>query len=221
MAFEFLEELHEARLYRTVNNIKHVTLSRLADNFFNAVLAISVMNMIHPKAAQRYAAYTIQIGNIDKWRMTDSDLHNLAYMLLHQDQFASKMTKDRFVSLPKLQYTQWLRNISNGKIDREYERRFLLRLQKDMGIHDAGMRTARRVVADWELSTDEERKLTLGKIYQHLRQEMQQADLFIEFQKSMTKKGTLITDVPAQHGIPIAAKPGSLTFIDHLPSKSA
>lgn len=220
MPFEFLEELHEARLYRTVNNIRHVVLGQLADNFFNCILSIAVMNAIHPKAAQRYAAYTIQIGNIDKWKMTDSDLHNLAYMLLHQDQFASKMTKDRFVSIPKLQYTQWLRSIANGTLDREYERRFLLKLQKDLNIHDATLRTARRIVADWEVSTTEERKLVTNKLVQHMQTHMKQSDLFIEFEKAMAKKGEL-APIPTVNGIPKAAKPGSVTFVDHLTSKSS
>lgn len=220
MAFEFLEELNEARLYRNLKDVKQVPVSRLADNFFTAVLAISLMRLLNAKAAQRYAAYTIQIGNVDKWRITDSDLHNLAYMLMHQGDFP-RIIKDRFATVPKLQFTQWLRNISHDKIDREYDRRFLLRLQKDMAIHDPTLRTCRRIIADWELSSPEEKKMAAGKVYQHLQHEMLQADLFILYQKSMTKKGMLVTEIPPTSGIPIAAKPGSVTFIDHLPSNSS
>lgn len=220
MNFKFLEELSEARLYRTVNNLRKATVGQLADNFFNAILAISVMHMIQPKVAQRYATNTIQIGSIDKWYMTSSDLHNLAYMLMYQDQFTEKLIKDRFATVPKLQYKQWLRNISQGNRDRPYERRFLLRLQRDLGISSSSMKTSRRIVADWESSTDDERKFAISKIFQHLRAEMQQADLFIDFRTSMIKKGELLIELPSTNGIPNAVTPGSLKFISHLPNKN-
>ena len=219
MSFEFIHELSEARLFRTPARIGAITSSQLADNFFNAILAMQTMHSVNPKIARRYAIQTFQ-GGQDGWRSTGSDLHNMAFMLKNPDRFSDKVTKDRHTAFPALQYQTWLRNMSQGKIDREFDRRFLLRLQKDLGVNNLGLKSARRLLADWDTATDSEKKLAASKIYQGLNHNLKQADLFAPYTKTVTKKNLLLTDIPPAKGIPLSAKVGIAAIGGYLAGKS-
>lgn len=126
MSFEFIQELSEARLFRNPGKVLSTTSSHLADNFFNAILALQTLKQTNPKAAQKYAMQTMTSGTDDTWRSSGSDLHNMAYMLKHQDKFRDKVNRDRFVHLPELQYKTWIRNMAQGKDEADYDRIFLI-----------------------------------------------------------------------------------------------
>lgn len=208
MSYEFLQELSEARLFRNPSKMGEVFTSELADNFFNAVLALQTLKQVNPAAAQKYATQTLQSGSIDGWRSTGSDLHNMAYMLKNQERYAGKLTQDRHVSMPNLMFTSWLRNMSQGRDDKTYDRKFLLRLQRDLGVQSTGLRAARRLVADWDHALHDERKLAATRIHQGLRHNLQKSDMYAPYNSSMTKKALLIKDAEpaARMGIPLAAK---------------
>ena len=58
MAFEFIQELAEARLFRNPTRMAELYTSELADSFFNAVLALQIMQKTSPKLAQKYANHS-------------------------------------------------------------------------------------------------------------------------------------------------------------------
>ena len=55
MAFEFIKDLSEARVFRNPANLPNVGLSNIAQNFFNATLALQIMRYENPKLAKKYA----------------------------------------------------------------------------------------------------------------------------------------------------------------------
>ena len=207
MSFEFLQELAEARLFRNPTRMKEMYTGELADNFFNAVLSLEILKKTQPQAAQKYAKQTLQSGSIDGWRSSGSDLHNMAFMLKDQDRYAGRMTKDRHVTLPYLQFMGWLRNMAQGRDDKTFDRQFLLKLQTGLGIESAALRSARRIVADWDHSLTDEHKIAATRVFRGLRHDLQASDMYVPYAKAMNKKGLLISDQPDKKGgIPFAAK---------------
>lgn len=219
MSFEFLQELSEARLFRNPAKMKEIYTSELADNFFNAVLALQTLKMNDPKAAQRYAKQTLQSGSIDGWRASGSDFHNMAFMLKNQDRYEGRMIMDRHVSVPSLQLNNWIRNMALGKDDRQYDRQFLLKLQKSLAIQSPGLKSARRLVADWEHALPNERKLAASKIYQGVRHDLQASDMYNQYNKMMHKHGLFIDEIPEKRGVPFAVKVAGAAAAGYLIGK--
>lgn len=221
MSFEFIQELSEARLFRNPTKVNAITSSQLADNFYNAVLAVQTMHLTDPKAAQKYASNTF-LGGSEGWRSSGSDLHNMAYMLENPEHFREKVSTDRFVTFPKLQYKTWLRNLTNGKVDKEFDRRFLLRLQKDLGINNIGLKSARRMLADWDTADMTERKTAAARIFQGLNHNLKMSDIFMPYTKSATRKNLLPDniDTPQKKGLSLPAKMGIAAVGGYLAGKS-
>lgn len=207
MSFEFIQELSEARLFRNPAKMGEVFTSELADNFFNAVLALQTLKQTDPKAAQKYAQQTLQSGSVDGWRSSGSDLHNMAFMLKNQDRYEGRMTKDRHVTMPNLMFVGWLRNMAAGRDDKRYDRTFLLRLQKELAVQSPGLRAARRLIADWDHALNDERKLAATRVHQGMRHNMQSSDMYAPYNKMVNKKGLLIKDADEpRFKVPLAAK---------------
>lgn len=206
MSFEFIREISEARLFRNPTRMAEIYTGELADNFFNAVMALQIMQKTNPKLAQKYAKATLMSGGLDGWRSSGSDLHNMAFILKNQDRYEGRLTKDRHVTLPELQFKNWLRNMANGRDDKQVERQFLLKLQNSLGVQNAALRSARRTIADWDHSLPDEHKVAATRVYKGLRHDLQASDMFAPYNALMQKRGLLIPDEIKKPGIPLAAK---------------
>jgi len=206
MAFEFLQELSEARLFRNPARMGELYTSELADNFFNAVMALQILQKTDPRAAQKYAKATLASGSIDGWRSSGSDLHNMAFILKNQDRYEGRITKDRTVTLPYLGFMQYLRNMAQGRDDKQYNRQFLLKLQNMLHVQNPALRSARRTVADWEHSLPDEHKVAATRVFKGMRHDLRASDMFNQYNQVMLGKNLLIPDEVEKPGIPFAAK---------------
>ena len=203
MAFEFVKELSEARVFRNPNNLPNVGISKIAENFFNAALALQIMRYENPKVAKRYAQQTLSNG-LDGWRSSGSDFNNMAQILINPDRYKDKIEVDRLITVPELQMKTWLRNIAQGKLDDANDRRFFLALQRRLGVDSPGLMSARRVVADWAKSLGNERAQATARVYRGLSHDLKQSDLFAPFARVASKHGA--TDSTKAGGIPLWAK---------------
>jgi hypothetical protein len=102
MSFEFVKELSEAKLFRNPTKLKDTGVGQLADSFFNAILGLEILKQTDPTAAQKYAKQTLAYGNLDGWRSSGSDLHNMAHLLINNRRYSDKLEMDRVVTLTEL-----------------------------------------------------------------------------------------------------------------------
>jgi len=202
MAYEFVKELSEARVFRNPTNLPAIGISNIAENFFNAALALQIMKYENPKAAQAYAQRTLANG-FDGWRSSGSDFNNMAQILSNPDRYANRLNIDRAVSVPSLQLKTWLRNMSQGKQDTDYDRRFFLALQRQLGVQSPGLISARRVVADWNRSLGNERAVATAKVHRGLSRDLKQVDFYAPFARVAKKSGVETTK---SGGVPLWAK---------------
>lgn len=210
MSFEFVKEISEAKLFRNPTKLANASVSEIADNFFNAILGIQILRDTDPKAAQKYAQQTLSYGNLNGWRSSGSDLHNMAHILINNKKYSDKIEIDRLVSVPELQFKQYLRNIAQGKSDPNFDRKFLLKLQQNLGIDSAGLRSARRLVGDWTYAAPNEKQLAATRVYMGLQRDLQQSDMYNPIAKNIKKNKLLVkgAEVPksVKTGTPLWAK---------------
>lgn len=210
MSFEFVKEISEAKLFKNPTKLADTSIGEIADNFFNAVLGLEILRNNDPRAAQKYAQQTLTYGNLNGWRSSGSDLHNMAHILINNKSYSDRIDIDRVVTLPEMQFKQYLRNIAQGKKDSSFDKTFLLNLQKRLGINSAGLRSARRLVGDWMYAAPEEKKLAATRVYMGLNKNLQQSDMYNPIAKNITKNKLLLkgADMPksVKAGTPLWAK---------------
>lgn len=201
MSFEFVKELSEARVFRNPNKISQNSLSEIAENFFNAALALQIMKYENPAKAAEYAQRTLANG-LDGWRSSGSDFNNMAQILMNPDRFKDRIAINSTVSVPTLQLKSWLRNIYKGNISESTDRKFFLALQRQLGVKSPGLISARRVVADWSKSVGAERAQAISRVHIGLSHSLRQSDLFAPFSKVASKVGK----TTKSGGVPLWAK---------------
>ncbi len=210
MSFEFIQELSEAKLFRNPTKLKDASVGQLADSFFNAILGLEILKHTDPAAAQKYAKQTMAYGNLNGWRSSGSDLHNMAHLLINNRQYTDKLDIDRIVSVPELQFKTYLKNLAQGRKDPAFDKRFLLNLQKGLGINSPGLRSARRLVSDWNRTLPTEKQLAATRVYMGLQHDLQQSDMWAPYTRTIKRNKLLIKDaeVPksVKTGTPLWAK---------------
>lgn len=210
MSFEFIKELNEAKLFRNPTKLGNTSVGELADNFFNAILGLQVMKKTDPDAARKYAQQTLAYGNLNGWRSSGSDLHNMAHTLINTRRYSDKLDIDRVVSVPELQYKNYLKNIANGKNDRDFDRNFLLTLQQRLGINSPGLKSARRLIADWDRALPEEQQLAATRVYMGIQKDLQQSDIYNPYSRTVKRNKLLAknAEMPkhVKTGTPLWAK---------------
>jgi hypothetical protein len=202
MAFEFVKELSEARVFRNPTNLPEIGISNVAENFFNAALALQIMKYENPKAAQAYAQRTLA-GGFDGWRSSGSDFNNMSQILMNPARYADRLNMDRHVSVPSLQLKTWLRNMAQGQDDVNYDRKFFLALQRQLGVKSPGLISARRVVADWSRSLGNDRAQATAKVHRGLSRDLKQVDFYAPFARAAKRTGAETTK---SGGVPLWAK---------------
>ena len=210
MSFEFVKELSEAKLFKSPTRMGDMSVGQVADSFFNAILGLSILSNTDPKAAQKYAQQTLTYSNLDDWRSSGSDLHNMAHILANTRRYDDKLSVDRVVSLPEMQYKQYLRNIAAGKVDDSFNRTFLLNLQRNLGINSSGLRAARRLVGDWDRALPNEKQLAATRVFYGMQHYLQNSDLYAPVSRTIKNNKLLSPDaeVPAavKKGLPLWSK---------------
>jgi len=200
MSFEFIKDLGEARIFRNPTKLPNIGVGSVAENFFNAALALQIMKYENPKAATAYAQRTLA-GGFDGWRSSGSDFNNMAEILKNPDRYSDRINFDRRVSVPTMQMKTWLRNMSQSKYDANADRKFFLALQRQLGVRSAGLIGARRVVADWERSVGNERAQAISRVHRGMSHDLKQSDLYTPFAKVASK-----AQPTKSSGVPLWAK---------------
>lgn len=210
MSFEFVKELSEAKLFKNPTKLKDASVGQLADTFFNAILGLEILKHTDPVAAQKYAKQTLAYGNLSGWRSSGSDLHNMAHLLINNRRYADKLEIDRVVTVPELQFKTYLRNLAQGKNDPAFDRKFMLNLQKSLGINSPGLKSARRLISDWNRALPNEKQLAATRVYMGLQHDLQQSDMWLPYTRTIKRNKLLMKDanVPAsvKKGTPLWAK---------------
>lgn len=208
--FEFIQELSEAKLFKNPTKLSDASIGQVADSFFNAILGLQILRHTDPKAAQRYAKQSLAYSNLNDWRSSGSDLHNMAHILSNVRRYENKLSVDRKVTMPQLQYKQYLKNIAAGKEDLSFDRKFLFNLQRYLGVQSAGLRSARRLIGDWNRALPNEKQLASTRVYYGLQHDLRNSDMFQPFSRTVKRNKLLAQDaeIPAavNKGLPLWQK---------------
>ena len=170
-------ELVEAAMLRTPVSIGPRSPRELAHVLYLALLCIEIMRYLDNDLAQHYAKLTINFGDFDHMRASTTDTANLIAILSNQDDYKQYIEPDYDVSAPVLLIKGYLRGVWQGNYYHSLTRQFFMKVENMLDIGDSTLRSCRRAVLDWELLSDNERRMTMSNIRRELAQHAIRLDI--------------------------------------------
>jgi hypothetical protein len=184
MAFEFFQEMNEARLFKDADTLYNKSADEIAKITFLMFMMLEILRHEDQSFAKSYVAKTIWYEGFDAMRSSASDLHNLLAVLNHQEKYEGKIKQNKAISVPLLQIKRYLRNIENGRHEHAQDRSFFKSLEEYFKLTDSTVRQIRRVVGDWkDASTTEKRNFRYQ--IKNLIPVSQRNDLVIQFRNKL------------------------------------
>lgn len=188
---QLVHELTESRLFRNKNIAGKVNLDDAAELAFVQLMMLNVFNKDYDFAplAREYASRTIAFRNFDTFRTSGTDLYIALNRIMGKDQ-KSLTDKDKIASSRikpnRVDLIRYLDNISKSKSNPDFEKRMLLRFEKQFNIQNSLLKSLRRLSGDWENLNQNQRSLVVTRLSQYMRQKAMRSELtpaLLKFQK--------------------------------------
>lgn len=191
----FIKELTEARALRTQRGLK-LSAEQIAENIFLNVLSLQAMRYDPntAKQAAEYARKTLQYQDFNNIRSTGTDLHNWVSVFNNPSRYESQIGPVGRASMPIMQFKRYLRDVAQGKQNPNFERQFLMSLERDLGVRNSNYSAVRRMLSDWNRLYGSERKQSATRLVQALRAKSPQSDLRSSYEGFMRKGGYELKD---------------------------
>lgn len=210
---EFIKYIIEARALRSVSALGKMDVEDVADSVYLHILALQTMKGDPKQAseAMKYAKNTIKNFRFDSIRSSSTDLHNWLAVLMNPDKFSDKIGELGKTNVPELQLRTYLRNVASGKVDKNFDNRFLLNLERSLGISNSQYKSVRRLAGNWDKLRDSDKKLATTRLAQALRRKIPNSDMKQSFEKfsKVSKTPRIPTGIKYVAGIAAAAYIGS------------
>lgn len=150
----FMQELAEARLFRTPDQVKGRTAEDIAFTIYIMILTLQIFRHVAPSEAKSYASETLRYNDYNNVFYSATDLGNLISVLNNQDLFDSRIKINKNLSVPIFLINQFLRETQSNKPRYNDDASFLYKLEQFLKLYsNSTARILRRDVTDWDKLT--------------------------------------------------------------------
>ena len=199
MAMEIFKELAESRAIRSDKNIsKTMDANDIAENIYTHILSLQSMrnDPQYAEYVKKYARDTMKYNGFSHIRHSSTDLHNLISILNNPEKYGDKIGPIGRTTIPELQLKTYLRNIQRGRNDPGFDSRFLMNLERSLGIKQARLKSTRRLVGSWDKLHGRQQKTAVTNLIRNIRHEMPRSDIRGNFERFTKQRGMEIKDTP-------------------------
>jgi len=192
----FIKDLHESKALRNQRGL-NLSAEQVAENVYMNILSLQAMrhDPNSMKFAQDYAKKTLMYSGFDNIRTSGTDLHNWVSVLNQPDRYADTIGPVGRASMPTMQLKQYLRQVASGKTNPNFDKQFLMTLERNLGISNPGYKATRRLLSDWDRLYGSERKLGTTRLLQAIRAKSSRSDLRGPYEKFVRQGGYELKDV--------------------------
>ena len=174
--FEFMnDEMTEARLFKNPKQFVTQSGEDIAANVYAHLLGVQAMRYTDPGKASTYARNTLKYSGFDGVRSGATDLHNLIAGLERKGGYR----------IPTAQIKRYLRNVQNGVVDTQLDRRTMIAVERSLKIGDSKLKSMRRIVGDWPRALPNERTAGATRLGFMLNHYAKGSDLTGPYNKSV------------------------------------
>ena len=192
MAFEFLNDLTEARMTRNSNNQRMLTYTDCKERAYLIILMMQVMRhyRTYRETVGHYAHKTVMYREYNKLRVDGSDLYNLIYFITGDEKAigklkdpgsASKERQKTLISVGNL--NGYLRRMKRLESPTSVDDKDLFQLERELGINNADYKTLRRRISTYGTDTQKERATTITRLLFAGRAKLSDSDFLHYFSR--------------------------------------
>lgn len=195
--FSFLNDLHEARMTRNESDARVLTYTDCCERLYLSVLVLELMRL-YPTAkpkALAYARKTNNYGNFDNFRISATDLHNLAYFITGEDKVLDKLkdpdSAKRLRStthFPTQGFKRYLSKLSGGTALASTELKVILDIETSLKISNSDYKATRRALMTWSNLLQSDRKKYATRLLFAVRAKLRNSDLISDFEELINRR---------------------------------
>lgn len=184
----FMQELGEARMFKTRQQIQKEGGYTLTNHLYANMLSLFIMSQDYNYApvASQYAAKTIQLGGFGRPSPGGTDLFQTIHSLKKPEYFKGN-TKDELllknVNVNDMHIRRFLQKVKAGKVSSQDAAPFFMKLERDLKIDDPKLRATRRLAQDWDRLNTAQRQLAGNHLNKYFRQNAWRSDMMPLFTK--------------------------------------
>jgi hypothetical protein len=192
MAFEFLNDLTEARMTRNSNNQRMLTYTDCKERAYLIILMMQVMRHYrsYRDTVGHYAHKTVMYREYNRLRVDGSDLYNLFYFITG-DRDALNKLKDpgsaeverRRVLISVGNLNGYLRRMKRMDKPSSADDKDLFQLERELGIVNPDYKTLRRRISSYSTDSAKERQTTITRLLFAGRAKLSDSDFLHLFSK--------------------------------------
>ena len=204
MAFEFIKDLNESRLFSSKSNYSRYTLREVTDITFLNFLTIQVLrNEIEYKNKIRSYVYnTLAHRDYKKYQSSGNDLYQLLYIIFNAEELVNDLKRNdysnnslaRRISIRKEAVNLWLTNVYKP-INTVIDHRFLYSLEQSLKIENQSYKAIRKMVECWGDITPDKKQLAVTRLLQALRYKASRSELLPWLERFSRDKSLEIKNV--------------------------
>lgn len=194
--FGFVRDLNESKMYRTRQQFESSDRQDMANFAFMNLLTLHILSRmdISDEAAREYAKQTNKYRNFNNYKQSGTDLY-----------IAINGLRDAGYNINTTKLTQYLISIETGKTFPNIPS-FLMQIENQLNITDSNYKAVRRIAANFEIASPQQRKLAVTRLLQFYRTKALRSELYPAL-KTLAREGGL--EIP---GAEVAEKkPNSAT----------
>ena len=188
---EFIKDMHESRMTRSTGTVKSLTYTDCCERLYLSVLILQALNQYayFRNSAREYARRTTGYDTFKAYRMSGTDLYNLAYFVNGDDMILDKL-KDpsaakraaKNVTLPLMQLNGWLKSIATGTTYSTTSQ-FLINLEGALKITNTDYKTVRRNLTRYTSLSTKDKENTITRLLIAARAKLRTSDLIDDLSK--------------------------------------
>lgn len=190
MAFEFLNDLHEARMTRDANNQRRLTYTDCRERAYLTLLMLQVMRYYpsHIDLAAKYSYKTVMYRDYTRFRVDSTDLYNLFYFITGDETALGKLKdpeaaaierKRTLLSVGKL--NGFLRSLGRSQTPSATDYEVLSILERELNIRNSDYKEIRRRLVSFDTDTPKERQTTITRLLFAGRAKLTDGDFLQQF----------------------------------------
>ena len=197
MAFEFLNDLTEARMTRNSNNQRMLTYTDCKERAYLIILMMQVMRYYrtYRETVGHYAHKTVMYREYNKMRVDGSDLYNLIYFITGDEKALGKLkdpgsaAKERQKTLISVgNLNGYLRRMKRLESPANIDDKDLFQLERELNITNSDYKTLRRRISTYGTDTRKEQELTITRLLFAGRAKLSDSDFLHYFSKMALDK---------------------------------
>ena len=188
----FIKDLKEARMLRDKNDQLALTYSDAKEKMYLLILILETMRNFKnfKSVAAAYSRKTIRYDNYKNFRPESTDLYNLIYFVVGDDEALDKLKNPgeakkqrKTTSVPQMALTRYIRTISNLSDTNKNDTSLINQLESTLKIQNSDYKMLRRNVMNLNRLDKSEVKKTITRLTFAARSKLADSDIMSDFSK--------------------------------------